>query len=829
MLWSRVHPHRVLLPLAACFVLLGTRPVLGQVAPVVNTIFPAGGQAGQGVEVTVAGGNLQTLRTLHSNIPELHCERLDAARFRLTIPADTPPGLYDVWGVADSGVSAPRTFAVVTRTEHRETEPNDTPATAAAVPLDVAVHGRIEKAGDADYFRFDGRQGQRVLVECWAERLDSRLRAVLELYDADGRRLAANRGYFGIDPLLDVRLPADGQYTVKVHDLIASGSPEHYYRLDLDTGPRVAFVLPAAIPQGQPARVRLFGWNLPGAQPPTGAAIAPGASRQPLDVLEIDLPASLAQPTAALPVRLDPAQAPLVGRAFPYTLPGSRAPVLIGLTDIPVVLEAGEHGSPATAQPLAIPGEVSGQLVAGDEVDWFSLEVQRGEVLYLEAFGQRLQSPVDLQISIAAAAAPLRELARFGDESRNLGGPFRTDHLDPAGRWVCPAPGRYLVAVRNLTGGLQSDPRRVYRLSIRREEPAFDLVALPPGDAPLALNVRRGGRTLVDILAFRRRGLDGSIRVSATNLPPGVECPPIWLGPGVDRATLVVSAGSQIDPQSLQLQLEGVAEDDPTLRAPVHGGTLVRAGTPGGWGRLTSQIPLAIAGDAPVQITADGHELLTHQLYGKLQVRHAPGGVLDVAVTVDRRDPAHLAPVKLTALGLPEAIPNSTAIIPAGTSKGYLSFFLPPTLTPGRYSLVVRAETTVPAPNQKTETVVVFSNPVSIDVQPAAFLVEVDPFTVTRVRRGEVLKVAYTARRRNGFIGKMHTELASPGLITDVVGLRGRGETFVGQTESGSLQIVINNDAPLGPQPFLRLFTVGVVEDEPVYFGSSLLPLEIID
>ena len=68
-----------------------------------------------------------------------------------------------------------------------------------------------------------------------------------------------------------------------------------------------------------------------------------------------------------------------------------------------------------------------------------------------------------------------------------------------------------------------------------------------------------------------------------------------------------------------------------------------------------------------------------------------------------------------------------------------------------------------------------------------------------------------------------------PGLITDVTGLRGRGETFVGQTSKGSIQIIVNDDAPLGKVQFLRLLNVGVVEDEPIYQGSSFLNLEIVE
>jgi hypothetical protein len=107
--------------------------------------------------------------------------------------------------------------------------------------------------------------------------------------------------------------------------------------------------------------------------------------------------------------------------------------------------------------------------------------------------------------------------------------------------------------------------------------------------------------------------------------------------------------------------------------------------------------------------------------------------------------------------------------------------------------------------------------------------VNVDPFGATQAKRGEVFQVPYNVRRLNGFIGKMHTELASPGVITDVPGLRGRGVTFVGQTDQGSIQIEVNGDAPLGRQQFLRLFTVGIVEDEPVFHGSRFLTLEITD
>lgn len=828
---------QTIVPVAVCVMILAGRAVRGQV-PALDTVFPAGAQAGQSIEVTVGGTNLPGATTLYSNAPGLRSTPAEANRFKLTIPAETPPGLYDLWAVGEQGISAPRTFSIGNRTERLESESNDTVPEAMAVPLDVVINGRAEKPGDTDCFRFEARQGQRVIVECSAERIDSRMRVMLEILDSNGRRQAVNRGYSGIDPLIDFRVPADGSYIVKVEDLLQATSPEHYYRLEIDTGPRVAFSMPNVIPRGKPARVTLYGWNLPGA---TSQPVVP-ASAATFDRVEVEIPDRLAHESWPLPVQLLPAQGVL--DSFAYHLPGSHSSVLIGVTDSPVQLDREDNHSPSTAQEISVPCEVSGQLAAADECDWFVMKAQRGEVLHLEAFGQRIRSPVDLQISVLDASTPsasttmgLRELAQFHDVAQDAGGPLHTSHLDPVGRWVCPADGRYLLAVRNLSGASYTDPRRTYRLSVSREVPDFHLVALPAHENPAGLNIPRGGREVLDVVAFRQRGFGGPIRVTAKDLPAGIECPDVWLGPGVDRATLVVSADREVPTAFGVLKLEGVGEAvdgvkgtaSVETRRTVRGATVVRGGMPVAWGRLTSQIPFSVAGAAPLRMIADAHEALDHHLYGSLRVRHAPGGVLDVAVQIERLDSSHQAPVKLTGIGLPAAIRNQWAVIPAGEQKGYLSFYLPTTLPTGRYSLAVRAETTVPGGDKKTELVAVCSNSVTIDVQPAAFQVEVDPFVVTRVKRGETIQVPYTSKRLNGFIGKMHTELAMPGRITNVTGLRGRGETFVGQVDKGSLQIVVNDDAPLGQQPFLRLFTVGVVEDEPIYHGSSFLPLEIVE
>ncbi len=792
---------------------LANRPV-----PVLNHIYPAGGQAGSRFEVEVAGSGLDGLTTLQCSHPGLTFKQIDQQRFAVEIPEDVPPGQYDLRTVGKHGISSARTFVVGLYDEQRDKASNDDNKTAQAIPLNCTINGRIEENGDRDHVRFPAKQGERILIECWAERLDSPLRAVLEVFDQTGKRISVNRGYFGIDPLVEFTAPADGEYTVRIFDLVYAGSADHIYRLDIGTAPRVAFAVPAIVQRGKATTVSLYGWNLK-----TKETVE--SRFGDWDRIDVEFNAAKPDTSKPLPLRLRPPQATI--DAFAYQLADSHVPVMLATTDLPVVVEADDSSPSGSSPDLTIPCAVSGQLVVGDERDTYSFTARRGEVLWLEGFGERLGSPVDLDVAILDSDGETI-LARFSDEVRNIGDKsFPSQHLDPAGRWVAPRDGRYHVVIRNLIGGLDDDPRRVYALTIRRQEPDFDVVALPHREGPESINLQPGGRKLLDVLAFRRRGMTGSIRVRPRSLPPGVSCEPIWLGPGVVRAPLVLSAEQSAEVSIGTFDL--IADSPEVAPHKVSSGTMVRSGNPNGWGRLTADSPVAVSGPpSPLRIIANGHETRPHHLYGDLKVRHSPGGILDVAVHVERADASHQADVKLIGIGLPPTIQNRTATIDAGKNKGYISFYLPPSLGLGHYSLAVRAETTVPDPVKpdQTKTVTVHSNVVSFEVHPPAFVVEIDPYAPKMIARGEVIKVNYTARRINGFINKIHTELYA---ADEVIGIRGRGVTFVGQTDSGTIQIVANDDAQLGKQPFLRLYAVGVLEDEPVYHGSCWLDLEIVE
>ncbi|MEZ6146692.1 MAG: hypothetical protein R3B91_15005 [Planctomycetaceae bacterium] len=802
-------------------------------SPVLEDLFPLGVQAGQSVVVNVSGPQLEKLTTLHISVPRIQVEKTGDTTFRLTVPENVPARYYEVSAVVPLGITSPRLFHVSRKQELIETEGESTPL---ELPMNSIISGRIASGGEIDRYRFVGTASEVVSIECWANRIESQLRGVLELFDPNGRRLAVSRGEVQLDPRIDVQLPADGEYELTLTDLTYSGSRQHFYRLALGNRPRVDFTDPIVVTRGTTTRVRLFGQNL-GARSLTDNVIETAAvlrnnddttvtvnrrdltsadsvdGSSTLSWVDVDITVPPGETPSVIPMRLSSAQASVDFLA--NDVAGADEPALISVTDVPVVKDDEHNHSADEPQLLNLPCEVSGRLIAGDEQDWYTFEAKRGEVLWFEAFGERIGSPVDLDLVLLDHTAEY-ELLHLSDQLESIGpGSFPTTHLDPVGHWVVPADGRYLLLLRNLQASLQDNLRRVYRLSIRRVEQDYDVVVVPHRTAErTGLNVWRQGRVFADLIALRHRGMTGPIRISAEDLPTGIECPDVWIGPEVDVAPLVITAGRDVplDVTSLRLTAHADMGMEQLVRA-VRGGASAVSQSPVPAGRLISEITLGVGPQAPFLVTAQ-----------PLQSDVSQGGLVEVQVTVERHDTSQTASCEMTGVCLPPLVRNEISEIAAGENEGWISFDLPAQLPPGPYTFAVQLVTEAAINGVDKTSVKTVSNPITINVAPAPFLLSVDPRTPRKIARGEIIKLNYTADRQNGFIGKIHTELRATGGLR---GLRGRGVTFVGGTSTGEIQVIASDDAPLGPVKFLHLDAVGTVEDQPVYRSGCFVDLEI--
>jgi hypothetical protein len=196
------------------------RVTIGEL-PFITSIFPLGGAAGSQCTVLLRGWNLTT-----------EAISLDLKRVK--------PGVLPLLAVRGQTVSNFVPFTVGTLPEVGERELNNTAASAHPLKLPVVVNGRIDRPGDTDVFRIEGKMRDQIVVSVDARRLNSPLDSVLRIADSTGRQIAFNdddedKGdgltTHHADSRLMVKVPADGAYFIYLVDAQHSGGPEYGYRL----------------------------------------------------------------------------------------------------------------------------------------------------------------------------------------------------------------------------------------------------------------------------------------------------------------------------------------------------------------------------------------------------------------------------------------------------------------------------------------------------------------------------------------------------------------------------------------------------------------------
>lgn len=150
----------------------------------------------------------------------------------VTLPADYPMTTLSLSVVTPAGESPPYRMLVDAEPTIAEKEPNNSFKQAQPIQLPQRIDGAIGQAQDVDVFRFDGKEGQAVIIEVLAARYGSALDSFLTLYSAEGQIIASNDDHDGsADSRIEVTLPKTGVYFVSMIDANDQGGPAYVYRL----------------------------------------------------------------------------------------------------------------------------------------------------------------------------------------------------------------------------------------------------------------------------------------------------------------------------------------------------------------------------------------------------------------------------------------------------------------------------------------------------------------------------------------------------------------------------------------------------------------------
>lgn len=649
-----------------------------------DLISPAGGKRGSEIEVILTGAELGEADQLLFNNPgitatqklsdtdELDPDPVPVPRqFVVNIANDVVPGVYEVRAIGPLGATNSRAFAVGTLETITKSGSPRTPETAMELPLGVAVTGNVE-AGAFDFYKFSARQSQRLLIDCYGQRIGSRIDATLVLYNSDGKLIRQVRDVAKLDPIIAFDAPADGEYFVGLYDFEYNGGSEYFYRLAVHERPHVAFVFPPVAAPGSNGKFTIYGHNLPGAKPVEGVLVAGNS------VEEISVDVAIGEPSDDrdfdASMMETPATSSIPRQLFRFDTPQGKAnAVPIGYATAPVTVEREPNSEDSNAPKVDAPCEFVGQFYPSGDRDVILFDGKKGEVYWIELLSRRLGIPSDAHMLIEKVTTTdqgeeqVSLVAQVDDGGQVMDANshhvyFDFNRSDPRYKLTADADATYRITVRDLFGNTNNDPRYVYRLLIRQELPDFGLLAYAvplSGNkvqvTPSATILPRGGNATMAVRIMRQHGFEGDVEISAEGLPEGIVCHGAVASGKVNQATLVFSAPGNATAWTGPIRVIGKAKigDREVTRQSLAGAFI--------WGtqnakqqrpvvRLVSDVTLSVLDrqKAPLSVQlGDGTALVTSR-----------GGKMEIPIKATRGedipDDLKMKMVGVTGVNLPE-------------------------------------------------------------------------------------------------------------------------------------------------------------------------------
>jgi len=474
--------------------------------PHVAHIFPAGGQRGATVEVTVRGRHLvgatgirvsgegvtgKVVSVEHEE-PDPKKRRLDqadnpdTAKVEVTLTADAAPGQRDFRVVSPGGVSNLFRFYVGQVPELNEAEPNDGPEEVQVLEsIPVLVNGQSFQA-DRDVFRFKATAGQTLVIDVDGQKIlpyipdavPGWFQPAITLRDAQGKKLAYCDDFrHHPDPLLIYKVEKDGEHQIEIRDALFRGRDDFVYRLSIGALPCITHIFPLGGQRNSQAQVKLYGVNLPA------------------DTTTVDLTGDGPSPR-------------LVQVADSGFTSNAR---MFAVGDLPEALDTEPNNGPEEAQRIETPLTINGRIDAPGDVDYYVFSAEEKQQLVIETCARRLDSPMD---SILTLFDPNGRQLAENDDTKDESEGLITHHSDSRLDQTFATAGDYVLAVGDVQG--KGGEEYAYRLTIAPPRPSFILRVRP--DNPRA---SQGGGALLTLSAFRRDGFEGPIKLSMKGLPKG--------------------------------------------------------------------------------------------------------------------------------------------------------------------------------------------------------------------------------------------------------------------------------------------------------------------
>ena len=438
---------------------LSTQPILA--APTINNVSVPGIQAGTTVQITVTGTDLTPAPKLIASFPiasQKAVEGSDNGKAIIELnTTEIEPGIHWVRVASDKGISNALSLGVDNLTQ--------IPFAETVESLPVALAGDLS-GGNILKTTFPAKAGDPLVVDIEGRRIGSNIRPVIRLMDAAGVQIgfSAPQPELHGDARITVKIPADGLYTLEMHDILYKGPGPGRFRLKIGNLSFADLAFPIGVQTGQAASIHFGRTNI----------------TQPVDVT------SAKDTTGSAPL-------PAAGHAT-----GSRPRVIF--SNHAEFVESTE-----SVDVPAAPVGINGRLSVKGEMDKFKVLARPGSKLRFDIIARRAGSPVDGVLLVQAANG-----ATLGSNDDRPG------LSDPGVDVTVPGDSEFItVTFYDLLKRGGDD--FIYRIDIED-------ISQPQFAATIAQDRLQipAGSTQTVVVDVARQGYNGDINLEFDGLPDGV-------------------------------------------------------------------------------------------------------------------------------------------------------------------------------------------------------------------------------------------------------------------------------------------------------------------
>lgn len=466
-------------------------------SPEIDAIYPAGGMAGETVELSLIGKPGTAPLQVWCNQPGISATVGDSKNtLALSIDADVPTGRCWLRIFNAEGASRLIPFVVGTLPDMMENEPNNEVDDANQTPSQrCIIHGTLGRTGDVDTFALPLLKEETVVVSVEANQvLGSEVDTVLQVVSPAGFVLHQNNDDRGLDPQLVFTAPASNRYFIRLFGFPATpdrnirlaGASAYVYRMSVTTGPFIDHAFPLAVEAGESKTVQLAGWNIPD-----------DLNVHPIDANDSHNDwATISHPQFANTVKVD---------VSPY-------PVFV----------APDPSVTTDSTTMTLPALLCGCIAAPNEAQEFRFQAEKDQRLRFRVSARDRNSPLDPVLRFYGPDGKL--VKKVDDSTRNVFDPELTHRVKET--------GEHSLQITDLhqRGGF----RYVYCITADFETPDYSLSVETD-----RFQFTDAESLEIPVKVVRERGFDAEIEVSAVGLPKGISADLVRSLPKGDTEKLV--------------------------------------------------------------------------------------------------------------------------------------------------------------------------------------------------------------------------------------------------------------------------------------------------